>query len=163
PHAEFNSWRESLTQMAKVLQDDGMPEDMGVGIEFGIPQSSKRIDFILSGRAADSTPSLVIVELKQWSESKLSDRDGIIIARRGGAKEREGTHPCYQAWSYAALLEGFNETIYEGGIKLRPCAYLHNYLDDGIISHSNYADYMAKAPLFLRGDQERLRLRNFIK
>ena len=41
PHAEFNSWKESLGQMAKVLRDDEMPDDMGVGIEFGIPQSSE--------------------------------------------------------------------------------------------------------------------------
>ena len=163
PHAEFNSWRESLGQMAKVLRDDDMPDDMGVGIEFGIPQSSKRIDFILTGRAADDSPNLIIVELKQWSESKLSDKDGIIVARRGGAFEREGAHPSYQAWSYAALLAGFNEAVHEGGITLRPCAYLHNYRDDGIISHGNYADYMAKAPLFLRGDEERARLRTFIK
>ena len=163
PHAEFNSWRESLGQMAKVLRDDDMPDDMGVGIEFGIPQSSKRIDFILTGRGADDSPNLIIVELKQWSESRLSDKDGIVIARRGGATEREGTHPSYQAWSYAALLEGFNEAIYDGGVSLRPCAYLHNYVDDGIINHGFYADYMAKAPLFLRGDLERTRLRQFIK
>ena len=33
PHAEIRAWRESLGQMAKVLRDDGMPDDMGVGIE----------------------------------------------------------------------------------------------------------------------------------
>jgi len=163
PTAEFRSWRESLGQMAKVLRDDEMPGDLGVGIEFGIPQSSKRIDFILSGRTADHKPSLVIVELKQWSASKLSDKDGIIIARRGGSIESEGPHPSYQAWSYAALLEGFNEAIYDGGVELQPCAYLHNYFDDGVISHSNYTDYISKAPLFLRGDEERERLRLFIK
>jgi DUF2075 family protein len=163
PHAEVRSWRESLGQMAKVLRDEEMPDDMGVGIEYGIPQTSKRIDFILSGRGADDRPHLIVVELKQWSSSKLSDKDGIVIAQRGGVHEREGAHPCYQAWSYAALLEGFNEAVYEGNIGLRPCAYLHNYIDDGIISHPHYAPYMDKAPLFLRGDAERQRLRDFIK
>lgn len=163
PHAEMRSWRESLTQMAKVLRDDEIPDDIGVGIEYGIPQSSKRIDFILSGRSVDNNPHLIIVELKQWSDSKLSDKDGIIIARRGGVAEREGAHPCYQAWSYAALLEGFNEAVYDSGVGLRPCAYLHNYDDDGVISHPHYAPYIEKAPLFLRGEQERKRLRGFIK
>lgn len=163
PEAEFRSWQASLGQMANVLRDDEMPDDMGVGIEFGIPQSSKRIDFLLAGRGADDRPNLIIVELKQWSESKLSDKDGIIVARRGGAIEREGAHPCYQAWSYAALLEGFNEAIQDEGITLRPCAYLHNYVDDGVISHPCYSGYMSKAPLFLRGDAERTRLREFIK
>ena len=163
PDAEIRSWRESLGQMAKVLRDDGMPDDMGVGIEYGIPQTSKRIDFILSGRDLDNRPHLIVVELKQWSSSKLTDKDGIVIAQRGGAHEREGAHPCYQAWSYAALLEGFNEAVYDGDVGLRPCAYLHNYIDDGVISHPHYAPYIEKAPLFLRGDDERERLRSFIK
>jgi len=163
PHAEIRSWKESLGQMAKVLRDEEMPDDMGVGIEYGIPQSAKRIDFILSGTDSRGLPHLIVVELKQWSSAKLSDKDGIVIARRGGVGEREGAHPCYQAWSYAALLEGFNEAIYDGGVGLRPCAYLHNYSDDGIISHPHYAPYIDKAPLFLRGDDERQRLRDFIK
>ena len=163
PHAEIRSWKESLGQMAKVLRDEEMPDDMGVGIEYGIPQSAKRIDFILSGSDSRGLPHLIVVELKQWSSAKLSDKDGIVIARRGGVGEREGAHPCYQAWSYAALLEGFNEAIYDGGVGLRPCAYLHNYCDDGIISHPHYAPYIDKAPLFLRGDDERQRLRDFIK
>ena len=163
PQAEIRSWRESLGQMAKVLRDEEMPDDMGVGIEYGIPQTAKRIDVILSGRDAEDRPHLIVVELKQWSSSKLSDKDGIVVAQRGGAREREGAHPCYQAWSYAALLEGFNEAVYDGNVGLRPCAYLHNYIDDGIISHSHYAPYMEKAPLFLRGDAERQRLRDFIR
>lgn len=163
PHAEIRSWRESLGQMAKVLRDDQMPDDLGVGIEYGIPQTSKRIDFLLSGRDADNKPHLIVVELKQWSSSKLTDKDGIVIAQRGGAAEREGAHPCYQAWSYAALLEGFNEAVYQAGIDLRPCAYLHNYVRDGVIDHAHYAPYLEKAPLFLRGDEEREKLRDFIK
>lgn len=163
PEPEFRSWRESLAQMAKVLRDGEMPDDMGVGIEFGIPQTSKRIDFILSGRNAEQCPQAIVVELKQWSSSGLSDKDGIIIARRGGAVEREGPHPCYQAWSYTALLEGFNEAVYESSTALRPCAYLHNYVGDGVIDNAHYAPYIEKAPLFLRGELERQRLRDFIK
>ena len=163
PDAEMRSWRESLGQMAKVLRDEDMPDDMGVGVEFGIPQSSKRIDFLLTGTDADNNPHVIVVELKQWSQAKLSDKDGIIVARRGGAYEREGIHPCYQAWSYAALLEGFNEAVYDSGVGLRPCAYLHNYVADNVIDNAHYAPYMDKAPLFLRGPAERERLRAFIK
>ncbi|WP_238387954.1 hypothetical protein, partial [Pararcticibacter amylolyticus] len=35
-------------------------------------------------------------------------------------------HPSYQAWSYAALLQDFNETVATDNIQLKPCAYLHN-------------------------------------
>jgi DUF2075 family protein len=163
PEAEFRSWRESLAQMANVLRDHEMPADMGVGIEFGIPQTSKRIDFILSGLNEQQRPQAIVVELKQWSSASLSPKDGIIVAQRGGAFEREGPHPCYQAWSYTALLEGFNEAVYQSSTGLRPCAYLHNYVGDGVIDHNHYAPYIEKAPLFLRGELERQRLREFIK
>jgi uncharacterized protein len=164
PEAEFRSWKNSLGEMAKVLRDPDIPGDVGVGVEFGIPQTAKRIDFILSGRTDDG-PNLIIVELKQWSEAKLTEKDGLIIARRGGSSaEREGAHPCYQAWSYAALLEGFNEAVYKRSVALSPCAYLHNYVQDGVIDHpAYYGDYIRKAPLFLKGEVERQRLRDFIK
>jgi DUF2075 family protein len=161
--SEFKSWAASLREMSRVLRDAGIPDDIGVGIEFGIPQTSKRIDFILSGTDDTGTPHVVIVELKQWSTSKLSDKDGLIIANRGGRSETEGAHPSYQAWSYAALLNGFNEAVYESGTALRPCAYLHNYRDDGIIRDARYAPYLDKAPVFLKGEEELKLLRDFIK
>ncbi|KRG39378.1 ATP-binding protein [Stenotrophomonas pictorum JCM 9942] len=163
PDAELRAWRSSLQEMASVLRDDGIPDDTGIGVEFGIPQTSKRIDFLISGSTADGTPHLIIVELKQWSSSKLSVKDGIVVAQRGGPRESEGPHPCYQAWSYAALLEGFNEAVHEGDVSLKACAYLHNYTDDGIITHPHYAPYIEKAPIFLKGNTERERLRSFIK
>ncbi len=161
--SEFRSWRASLTAMARVLRDKGIPDDIGVGVEFGIPQTAKRIDFILSGQAENGTPHVVIVELKQWSTSRISEKDGIIVANRGARAEIEGPHPSYQAWSYAALLNGFNEAVYESGTELRPCAYLHNYKDDGVIRHAHYAAYLDKAPVFLDGTEELGKLRTFIK
>ncbi|MBB1088983.1 DUF2075 domain-containing protein [Lysobacter sp. SG-8] len=164
PTPEMRSWKASLAEMAKVLRDTGIPDDIGVGVEFGIPQTSKRIDFILSGRSEDGRPKLIIVELKQWSEARLTNKDGIIIARRGGpGRETEGPHPSYQAWSYAALLEGFNEAVYEAGVELSPCAFLHNYVSDSVIDNAFYAPYIEKAPLFLRGSDELRKLRDFIK
>ncbi|WP_290891240.1 DNA/RNA helicase domain-containing protein [Arenimonas sp.] len=161
--SEQRSWKESLSEMAKVLRAPGLPDDMGVGVEYQIPQSAKRIDMLLTGHDKDDNPHLVIVELKQWSNARVSDKDGIVIAQRGGPHEREGPHPCYQAWSYAALLEGFNEAIYDGDIRLRPCAYLHNYRRDGVIDDARYNEYLEKAPLFLRGEPEQERLRDFIR
>ena len=160
---EFKAWRNSLAAMARVLRDAAIPDDIGVGVEFGIPQTSKRIDFILSGKAEDGSPHAVIVELKQWSASRISEKDGVIIANRGGTAEIEGPHPSYQAWSYAALLTNFNEAVYDSGTGLNPCAYLHNYRDDGIIRHPHYAPYLEKAPVFLDGAGELDKLRAFIK
>lgn len=162
-HGMFRSWQGSLTAMAKVLRDKDIPDDIGVGVEFGIPQTAKSIDFILSGIAANDAPHAIIVELKQWSTSRISEKDGIIVANRGGRAQVEGAHPSYQAWSYAALLTGFNEAVHESHTELRPCAYLHNYKDDGVIRNEHYAAYLDKAPVFLHGEVELNHLREFIK
>ena len=160
--AEVQSWRHSLLEMAKVLDDDEIPSDAGVAIEYQLPQTSKRIDFVITGEDASARSKVIIVELKQWSESRVSEKDGIVWARRGGRTgEREGPHPCYQAWSYAALLEDFNVAVQEGRMRLQPCAYLHNHPRDGRIDHANYRSHIERAPLFLA--DERTRLQAFIR
>jgi len=160
---EIRSWKDSLLQMAKVLYDEAIPSNAGVAIEYRIPQTSKRVDVIVSGHDDDGLARAVIVELKQWSTSKISDKDGLVIANRGGTRESEGPHPSYQAWTYASLLESFNEAVQDRAIGLRPCAYLHNYVSDSVIDSPHYADHLARAPLFLKGEGEREKLRNFIK
>ena len=160
--AEILSWKHSLVAAAKVLNDEEIPDNCGVAIEFGIPQTSKRIDLIVSGTDASNQDRLVIVELKQWQSAKKTDQDAIVRTRFSGA-EVSVNHPSYQAWSYASLLENFNEAVYDGAIALNPCAYLHNYQDDGVLTDSFYAQYLSCAPIFFKGEDERLRLRDFIK
>src|SRR5690606_12823474 len=89
-------------------------------------------------------------------------KDGIVWARRGGRTgEREGPHPSYQAWSYAAYLQDFNAAVEDEAVALHPCAYLHNHPRDGEIDHPHYASYISRAPLFLA--QERAKLQAFIR
>ena len=157
---EIRSWRESLAYMDRILQDPEIPEDCGVAIEYQIPQTGKRIDFILTGQGVSNNDCAILIELKQWSEADLTSKDGIVITYVGGRKG-EHPHPSYQAWSYASLLMGFNETVYNENIQLKPCAYLHNYKEDDVIRDKFYAEYIDKAPIFLRSDA--IKLRDFIK
>jgi DUF2075 family protein len=157
--SEENSWRKSMRYMRDVLNDTEIPDDSGVTIEYHIPQTSKRIDFILTGQGEDNAEYAILIELKQWSEAKITEKDGIVFTNFFG----EVSHPSYQAWSYAALLQGFNQTVYEENIQLRPCAYLHNYIADNVIKNEFYADYIEKAPIFLEGDSEKEKLKTFIK
>jgi uncharacterized protein len=46
---EISSWRDSMQYMERVLRDDEIPGNCGVAIEYQLPQTSKRIDFILTG------------------------------------------------------------------------------------------------------------------
>ena len=159
---EVNSWRSSLSYVATVLRDDEIAQDIGVAVELHIPQSSKRIDVTLSGLDASGQKNVIIIELKQWEKAQKTSKDGIVITYMGGS-QKEVVHPSYQAWSYATLLNGFNEAVYDGGIQVRPCAYLHNYAQDGVITDQHYNNYIDKAPLFLKGSADRDLLRKFIK
>lgn len=160
--SEIRSWQGSLTYMAKVLRDDGLPNSAGLAIELHIPQSSKRIDFLLTGRDENQAKNAVLIELKQWSKASATTKDAIVKTALGGGLV-ETIHPSYQVWSYAALLEGFNEAVYDKSIEVRPCAYLHNYGSDGIINSAHYEAYTSKAPLFLKGPEELAKLRSFLK
>jgi DUF2075 family protein len=158
--SEIESWKDSLPYMAQVLSDDSIPDDTGILIEYMIPQSSFRVDFIITGLDSNNKENVIIVELKRWSEIQLTDKDAIVKTYfKGGLQET--SHPSYQAWSYAAFLSSFNETVYSNEISLYPCAYLHNYSDDGVITNSFYGNYIELAPLFLKSDK--LKLREFIK
>jgi uncharacterized protein len=155
--SELQSWKYSLLEMAKVLYDEEIPSDAGVAIEYQLPQTSKRIDFVITGEDQDRKSKVIIVELKQWSKSRRSEKDAIVWARRGGkTDEREGPHPSYQAWSYAAYLQDFNTAVQEGDMALQPCAYLHNHPRDGEIDHPHYREHLARAPLFLEHECEKL-------
>ena len=158
--AEINSWTNSLQYMDRVLNDDSIPADAGISIEYHVPQSSKRIDFIITGLNSINEESVVIIELKQWQKAELTEKDAVVITRFKHG-ESETPHPSYQAWSYKRLLEDYNQTIEEDQIRLLPCAYLHNYEMDDVIANDFYKEYIDEAPLFLREDA--LKLRDFIK
>jgi DUF2075 family protein len=158
--SELASWRNSLPYMDRVLDDPDIPHDTGVAIEFNIPQTGKRIDMILTGTNHDRQRTAVIVELKQWQKAAATRKDAIVSTFVGG-REREVNHPSYQAWSYAMLIEDFNESVRLDPIHLRPCAYLHNCESDSVIHAPFYAAHTKAAPAFLKDDA--LKLREFIK
>ena len=64
--AEIKSWAASLVYMDRIMQDQQIPDDCGVAIEYQIPQTGKRIDFIISGQDENNQDSVLLIELKQW-------------------------------------------------------------------------------------------------
>lgn len=157
--SERDAWKNSMQYMLKVLIDNNIPGNVGIAIEFKIPNTSKRIDFIISGKDGELKNTAIIVELKQWTEAEIvSGKDGIVSTYTGHAL-REVAHPSYQAWSYATTIEDYNETVQERQIDLHPCVYLHNYLTvtPPTLLSDNYKEYLEKAPAFVKGDVEKLR------
>lgn len=158
--SEYDSWKHSLNYMYHVLNIRDIPNDSMITIEFKIPGTSNRIDFIISGRNEFNIDHAVIVELKGWKDILLSGKDAHIETyyKHGMSEE---LHPSYQAWSYSTLLQGFNEVVYNEKIVLKPCAYLHNHIDSGVINNDTYSYYTKKAPAFCKGDKTKLQ--EFIK
>lgn len=163
PDAEFRSWVNSLEYMYKVLNDDGIPRNSGIAIEYNLPNTAKRVDFLVSGYDAKRSANVVIIELKQWEKlNKVEGLDALVETFTGG-RERRVVHPSYQAWSYAEMIRDYNEYAQIAGVNLWPCAYLHNYMrvQDDPLDDPFYKDYLDEAPAFAKGDVRKLR--EFIK
>lgn len=127
PPSEVNSWRNSLRAMSQVIQYANL-EDNGVLLEYQLPQSSKRLDCMITGRDRDDSENAIIVELKQWDRCESSDGDREVVTWVGGAL-RDVLHPSAQVGQYRTYLADTHTAFYEGQkpVSLGACAYLHNY------------------------------------
>ncbi len=161
---EYISWKNSLGSMYHVVNDELIPNDSGIAIEYSIPRTKNRIDFIITGQDENGNDKVIIIELKQWTDIQITEKDAVVLTRFQQGLSEE-LHPSYQAWSYSALLLGFNATVYNENIGLEPCAYLHNHIDHDVIKNSFYGDYLQKAPVFCKGEKEKLQkfITKFIK
>ena len=160
--AEYRAWSNSLVHMRNALDDNDISDECSVAIEYQIPLTAKRVDFLIGGIDENNNNNIVVIELKQWENSSITSRPDVVTAFTGGAN-RAVCHPSYQAYSYAKIIENFNEDIYTNNISLIPCAFLHNYKEENRTNIDNdfYAEAISYAPIFLAEDVSKLR--NFIK
>ncbi|MGD1818689.1 MAG: DNA/RNA helicase domain-containing protein [Pleomorphochaeta sp.] len=158
-NSELNSWYNSLRNMKDIIDDNEIPNDTGIAIEYNIPSTSKRVDFILSGFNETKNMEAIFIELKQWNKvDNVLNQEDVVKTHLGGS-ERIVTHPSYQVWSYTELLNNSNLNIQEKEIKLTPCAYLHNYYlenKDPLID-KKFDNILKKAPIFTITDREKLK------
>ena len=161
--SELNSWRNSLKEMYITLNDSAIPSDAGVAIEYNIPQTSKRVDFLISGYDDNNKGNVIIIELKQWEQLQAVEGHEAIVETYTGGANRRVVHPSYQAWSYAALIKDYNQYVQDEDVELHPCAYLHNYprKDNDPLDAKQYENVLSDAPAFTYGQRDALR--NFIK
>lgn len=160
--SEINSWNNSLHFMKDALDDPYFSPDCQVAIEYNIPQTSKRVDFMIMGSKEDED-HIVIVELKQWAKVEKVD-DNCDHSIMSDLKSHEPVaHPSYQAYSYKHLILDYCDDEHVNDKTVKPCAYLHN-LDEKyrpVIEDGIYREWTDEAPAFLQHDV--LKIRNFIK
>jgi len=160
---EFRSWENSMEYMYKVMNDSQIPSTAGIAIEYNIPQTSKRVDFLISGYDNQKNGNVVIIELKQWDTiNSVQGKDALVETYTGNAV-RQVVHPSYQAWSYSMLIKDYNQSVQKDNIILSPCSYLHNYRrqENDPLDETQYDLYLEEAPAFTRGEVDKLR--SFIK
>lgn len=162
--AEYRAWQNSLNFMKNVLDDKEFDDDIRVAIEYQIPRTSKRVDFIIAGADINDKSNVIIVELKQWEKVEKIDDEMLhsVKAFTGGAN-RMVSHPSYQAYSYAVFIRNSSEQVQDGDINIIPCAYLHNYEEKYIdqLNDEIYKIWYEEAPFFIKNQV--IDLRNFIK
>ena len=101
---------------------------------------------------------MLIIELKQWSYSKLiKSVDGVVRTNING-HEKNVLHPAYQVLSYAQILNNYNINIEKNKIKIIPLVVLHNYeleIDD-VLYNKKYKPYYSKVYMFGFHDKNEL-------
>lgn len=149
---EFASWHNSMKFMRDIVDDSEIDDEVQIAIEYNIPQTSKRVDFIIIGADEKNRENIVIVELKQWSKAEVVDDDMHFSVRTFVANDKRIVcHPSYQAYSYSRFLNNYSQAIHDGNIHLIPCAYLHNYLPayKSALSAEIYKEWYTTAPFFI--------------
>jgi DUF2075 family protein len=154
---EIASWRNSLRATAQLLQYSGLMNN-GVMLEYQLPLSSKRLDFIICGQDLNGCDNAVIIELKQWDKCQDSDSENEVMTYVGGAL-RDVLHPSAQVLRYKMYLEDCHTAFYEhDGINLHSCAYLHNYnyYQDDVLFAPKFNTILTAAPVFTGDDVQQL-------
>ncbi|MBR7026263.1 MAG: DUF2075 domain-containing protein [Bacteroidales bacterium] len=152
---EFESWHNSMQFMRNIVDDCEIDDDVQIAIEYNIPQTSKRVDFIILGSDSDNHDNIVIVELKQWSKAEVVDNDMHYTVRTYVANDnRIVCHPSYQAYSYSRFIYNYSQYIQDNSVSLIPCAYLHNYKPEykSELTAEIYKEWYTAAPFFVRDE-----------
>ncbi|MBQ7283044.1 MAG: ATP-dependent DNA helicase RecG, partial [Spirochaetales bacterium] len=123
--SEVNSWNNSLQFMKNALDDSYFSKDCQVAIEYNIPQTSKRVDFMILGNNGGKD-NIVIVELKQWAKVEKVDENCPHLVLSDLRAHEPVPHPSYQAYSYKCLILDYCDDTSVNRQTILPCTYLHN-------------------------------------
>lgn len=152
---EYNSWQNSMQFMRNIVDDSDIDDEVRICIEYNIPLTSKRVDFIIAGADDNGNENIIIVELKQWQKAEIVADDMHYCVRTFVANsDRIVCHPSYQAYSYSSFLKNYSQSISDENINLIPCAYLHNYQPEyrQTLSNPIYKDWFEVAPFFIKNE-----------
>lgn len=153
--AEYRSWATSLAILNNSFIYAGL-KDNHIIVEYELPYSSRRIDIILFGHDMKGEENIVIMELKQWSNSEVqsAETEGNVIVNYGQF-QREQPHPALQVQGYYFGLKDFLKIFQESNApQLSASVYLHNYskFKNAVLLAPEYSKLIKTFPLFTKED-----------
>jgi DUF2075 family protein len=157
---EYRAWQQSLNFLKNSFEHAGLIDNKII-IEYELPYSTRRIDALIFGRDQHRGDSVVLIELKQWSNENVEDcpSEGNIVVDYGRFK-REQPHPSLQVQGYHYDLKDFLTVFGEKPeITLNSCAYCHNYSREGpnpILFSPKFKKETEAFPVFAKEDVQTL-------
>ena len=144
--SQKKSFRVSLSSVKNALSNTSIPSNAQVGLEFTVPLTNKRIDFIIAGEDEHSQKNVIIVELKQWESVQHTEMSDIVMLGM-----QEHVHPSWQAFSYGTTISNFNEYVEDNPVNIYTCCFLHDYKTEYAdeIRNEVYTEGLEKAPAFI--------------
>ena len=154
---EYRSWNNSLEIVSSTLKYSSINDELSVAIEYQIPLTSKRVDFLISGLDDNNKETVVAIELKQWDKVEKTSLENCVRTIVNGQNDVR-PHPSQQILSYCQMITNFNASVQEDNIELIPCAFLHNYpnANKDVLEDESYSYVVSKAPLFYQEDRQQL-------
>jgi hypothetical protein len=175
--AEVRSWENSLAALSAALRPlkqldlgvavaatgaigraslarDAADASAGVALEYHLPLTGKRVDVMLTGRAEGGRSSVIVLELKQWSDVDVEDEFATNV--RVGNEEK--VHPSQQALDYADWLTDYHSAFTSSELTALPAAYCHNLAApfDLALRDARFGCVLGRSPLFTRGQEDQL-------
>ncbi len=154
---EQRSWQNSLPQFSFSCMKAGL-DQQGIIIEYQLPQSSKRLDVMLTGADDAGRDHATVIELKQWEDCEASDGEQVVTWVGGG--HRDVLHPSAQTRQYVTYLADGQTVFHEGTspIAVSGGAYLHNYrfVKDDPLLDAKFDELRSSFPIFSKDDQDAL-------
>jgi DUF2075 family protein len=169
--SEYRAWQESLRNFKDIFH---LPEldlfsklkENPIILECELPNSSSRIDVLLFGSNIDNKQTIVLIELKQWSNNNVDDcaTEGNVIVKYGRFK-KEVAHPSLQVEGYHFYLKDFYKIFSEDNApQLHSCSYCHNYsrnTQPDILFSNKFQEKIKEFPIFSK--EETIQLGKYLE
>ena len=158
--SEYRAWQQSLNFLKNSFEYSSLTNNRII-VEYELPYSTRRIDVLLFGQNSKNNDSVVLMELKQWSNENVADcpSEGNIIVDYGQFK-KEQAHPSLQVQGYHYDLKDF-VTIFneQPEVNLDSCAYCHNYSrndTNAVLFFPKFKKEVDEFPVFAKEDIQAL-------